>query len=183
LDFLISDVQIWEDYLELLRYFKKDLCSPLYVCPENLGEAHDHLVKKKRELLRKKKLQDLRLEIEKAQKRYSSDKKRFFGLFFQEKDLSISVIENVRDFMVEGDELHHCVFTNEYYSRKDSLILSAKVAEKSVETIEISLPKMEVLQCRGLKNKPSKYHKKILSLLSENLCQIRDRMKKKKKMA
>jgi len=176
----ITDVQTWEDYLELLRYFKKDLCSPLYVCPDNLHEAHDHFVKKKREQLRKKKLHDLRLEIEKAQKRYASDKKRFFGLLFKENELSISVIENVGDFMQEGDDLGHCVFTNEYYARKDSLILSAKMGEKSVETIEISLSKMEILQCRGMKNKPSKHHSQILRLLSENLYQIRERMKKRK---
>ncbi|WP_433831367.1 PcfJ domain-containing protein [Flavobacterium anhuiense] len=177
----ISDVQIWEDYLELLRYFNKDLSCALYVCPDNLHEAHDHFVKKKRELFRKKKLQDLRLEIEKAQKRYASDKKRFFGLLFTEKDLSISVIENVRDFMTEGDDLHHCVFTNEYYDRKDSLILSAKMGGESLETIEISLSRMEVLQCRGMKNKPSRHHRDILRLISENLHQIRERMKKKKK--
>jgi len=176
----IPDVSIWEDYLQLLRYFKKDLTNPLYVCPVDLNGAHDHLVRKKRELLRKKKLQDLRLEIEKAQKRYANDKRRFFGLSFQDKQLSISVIENVKDFMVEGDELHHCVFTNEYYEKKDSLILSAKVAEKSVETIELSLSRMEVLQCRGMKNQPSKHHKNILRLLSENLYQIKERLKKRK---
>ncbi|WP_163397336.1 PcfJ domain-containing protein [Flavobacterium fluviatile] len=176
----ISDVPIWEDYLELLRYFKKDLSYALYVCPDNLQDAHDHFVKKKRELLRKKKLHDLRLEIEKAQKKYASDKKRFFGLLFTEKDLSISVIENVRDFMTEGDDLHHCIFANEYYGRKDSLLLSAKIEEKSVETIEISLSRMEILQCRGLKNKPSKHHSQIMRLLSENLYQIRERMKKRK---
>lgn len=179
----ITDVQIWEDYLELLRYFKKDLSCPAYVCPENLSTAHDHLVQKKRELLRKKKLQDLRLEIEKAQKRYASDKKRFFGLFFKEKELSISVIENVKDFMQEGDDLGHCVFTNEYYDRKDSLILSAKMAEKSVETIEISLSRMEILQCRGIKNNASKHHERILSLMSKNLYQIKARMKQKHKKA
>lgn len=179
----IADVQIWEDYLELLRYFKKDLSCPAYVCPKNLSEAHDHLLQKKREIIRKKKLQDLRLEIEKAQKRYASDKKRFFGLIFQQKQLTISVIENVKDFMQEGDDLHHCVFTNEYYDRKDSLILSAKIAEQSVETIEISLSRMEILQCRGMKNKPSKHHEKILNLLSQNLYLIKERMKKRKKTA
>ena len=179
-NYKIADVQIWEDYLELLRYFKKDLSCALYVCPDNLHEAHDHFVKKKRDLLRKKKLHDLRLEIEKAQKKYASDKKRFFGLSFHDGELSISVIEQVRDFMQEGDDLRHCVFTNEYYGRKDSLILSAKMGGESVETIEISLSRMEVLQCRGMKNKPSRHHRDILRLISENLHQIRERMKKKK---
>lgn len=93
--------------------------------------------------------------------------------------LCISVIEEVRDFMQEGDDFGHCVFTNEYYGRKDSLILSAKVADKSVETIEISLSRIEVLQCRGMRNKSSKHRRQILRLLSANLYQIRDRMKKK----
>ena len=176
----ISDVSIWEDYLELLRYFKKDLSCAIYVCPENLSEAHDRLGQKKRELLRKKKLQDLRLEIEKAQKKYASDKKRFFGLVFTQKELSISVLENVKDFLQEGDDLRHCVFTNEYYQKKDSLILSAKIAEQSVETIEVSLSRMEIIQCRGLKNKPSRHHKQIISLLSKNLYQIKERLRKSK---
>ncbi|WP_433831391.1 PcfJ domain-containing protein [Flavobacterium anhuiense] len=161
---------------------RQNLSCASYVCPENLIEAHDHLVQKKRELIRKKKLHDLRLEIEKAQKRYASDKKRFFGLVFQKDELCISVIENVRDFMQEGDDLGHCVFTNEYYEKKDSLILSAKVAEQSVETVEISLSRMEILQCRGFKNKPSKHHKQILSLLSQNLYRIKERLQKKKKI-
>ncbi len=150
------------------------------MCPENLNEAHDRLVQKKRKIQRKKKLHDLRLEIQQAQKRYANDKKRFFGLVFQEKQLTISVIENVKDFMQEGDELRHCVFTNEYYDKKDSLVLSAIVGDLSVETIEVSLSRMEILQCRGLKNKPSKHHKQILQLLSQNLYLIKERMKKRK---
>lgn len=179
----ISDVPVWEDYLELLRYFKKDLSCALYVCPDNLSEAHDHLVKKKRDLLRKKKLHELRLEIEKAQKRYRSDKQRFFGLLFQDKQLTISVIENVKDFMRQGDDLGHCIFTNEYYAKKDSLILSAKIGGQSVETIEVSLSSMQVLQCSGEKHRPSKHHGHILRLISQNLYQISERMKKKKKAA
>lgn len=81
--------------------------------------------------------------------------------------------------MREGDDLGHCVFTNEYYAKKDSLVLSAKVQNQSVETIEISLSRLEILQCRGMKNKPSAHHKEILKLLNENLYQIKNRMKKR----
>ncbi|KAF2339740.1 PcfJ domain-containing protein [Flavobacterium nitrogenifigens] len=98
------------------------------------------------------------------------------GFSLQTGELSISVIEEVKDFMREGDNLWHCVFTNEYYDRKDSLILSAKVEDKSVETIEISLSRMEILQSSGLKNKPSKHHKQIMSLLSKNSYQIKERL-------
>lgn len=176
----IEDYKIWEDYISLLRWFKKDLSSQLWVCPENLNEVHDRLVQKKRELQRKKYLLKMRSEIQQAQGLYNDEKKQFFGLAFTDGNLSITVLEQVQDFLEEGDILHHCIFTNEYYKKKDSLILSAKVDDNPVETAEISLSRMEILQCRGLKNKPTKYHGQIVKLLSENLNQIKARMKKRK---
>jgi uncharacterized LabA/DUF88 family protein len=179
-NYAVPDFGIWEDYLQLLRYFKKDLCSSCYVCPENLYEAHNRLVAKKRTIQRRENLLKMRAEIASAQEIYQQDKKDFFGLCFTEKDLTISVIENVQDFMEEGDNLHHCVFTNQYYKKKNSLILSAKVDNRNIETIELSLVNMKVIQCRGIRNNFSKHHKQILSLMTKNLYQIKARMKKKK---
>lgn len=176
----IEDFKIWEDYIVLLRWFKKDLSSPAFVCPENLNEAHDRLVAKKRELQRKKYLLKMRAEIQQAQILYTQEKKQFFGLNFSEKDIIISVLENVTEFMEEGDTLKHCVFTNEYFKKKDSLLFSARIDNKPVETIEVSLSKMEITQCRGLKNKHSKHHKVILNLIEKNLYQIRSRIRKQK---
>lgn len=181
--YVISDYGIWEDYIALLRWFKKDLSSPLFVCPENLIEAHDRLVDKKRAIQRKKHLIEMRAEIEKAQILYAEEKKEFFGLHFEDKKLSISVIENVSDFMQEGDTLRHCVFTNEYFKKRNSLILSAKVDSQSVETIELSLKTMEIIQCRGMRNNSSKHHRQILRLMEKNLYQIKSRMKKEKNLS
>lgn len=176
----IEDFKIWEDYIALLRWFKKDLSCFSYVCPENLNDAHDKLVAKKRELQRKKYLLKMRAEIEDAQVLYSKEKKQFFGLCFIDKKLTIKVLENVQDFMKEGDILHHCVFTNNYYKKKDSLILSAQVDENPVETIEVSLLDMNVIQCRGMKNNKSKHHKDIMALINKNLYKIRRRIKMEK---
>jgi hypothetical protein len=151
------------------------------VCPENLHEVHDKLVAKKRELQRKKYLLKMRAEIEDAQVLYSEEKKQFFGLCFSEENITISVLENVTEFMKEGDNLQHCVFTNEYFKKKDSLLFSARIDNKPIETIEVSLSKMEIAQCRGLKNNKSHYHKIIINLMKKNLYQIRSRMKKTKK--
>lgn len=178
--YLIDDLKIWEDYIALLRWFKKDLNCVSFVCPENLNEAHDKLVVKKRELQRKKYLLKMRSEIEDAQVLYVQEKKHFFGLCFSDADITISVLENVTEFLEEGDCLKHCVFTNEYFKKKDSLLLSARIDNKPVETIEISLSTMEVAQCRGMKNNNSKHHKIILNLIKKNLYQISSRMKKKK---
>lgn len=176
--YVIEDFKIWEDYIALLRWFKKDLHCQAVVCPENLNEAHDRLVAKKRAIQRKEYLLKMRSEIGKAQEIYTEEKKQFFGLCFSNENLSIQVLENVQDFMEEGDILSHCIFTNQYYTRKDSLILSARICNKPVETVEISLSKMKIVQCRGIKNTNSKYHSGILSLLNKNLYQIRNRMTK-----
>lgn len=178
----IEDYKIWEDYIALLRWFKKDLHNPLLVCPENLNEAHDRLVIKKLAIQRKRYLIQMRSEILSAQQIYEKEKKPFFGLCFTDKNLTISVLENVQDFLEEGDNLHHCVFANEYYKKKDSLILSAQIENRAVETIEVSLSKMEIIQCRGLRNNASKHHKEILRIMSRNLPEIAKRMKKRKKL-
>jgi hypothetical protein len=176
----IEDYKIWEDYISLLRWFKKDISNPIFVCPENLKLVHDKLVQRKRELQRKKYLLKMRSEIEQAQALYSQEKKQFFGLSFSEANITITVLENVTDFMEEGDSLKHCIFTNEYFKKKDSLVFSARIDNKPVETIEVSLSKMEIAQCRGMKNNKSKHHKIIMELIKKNLYQIHSRKKKRK---
>lgn len=179
-NYYIKDYNLWEDYIALLKYFKKDLCNSAIVCPKCLNESHNRLVAKKREIQRKLKMEQMRHEIAEAQKRYAKEKKHFFGLAFSYGNLKISVIENVRHFMEEGDLLQHCVFTNEYYTKKDSLLFSARIANTPIETVEVSLSKMEIIQSRGIKNKASKHHSQILKLINKNLYQISGRMNKNK---
>ncbi|WP_144214029.1 PcfJ domain-containing protein [Flavobacterium anhuiense] len=176
----VKDFPLWEDYISLLRWFKKDLNNSDLVCPENLEKVHDRLVGKKRIIQRRKNIKELRAEIQQAQIAYEEQKKQFFGLEFNKENLSICVMESVHDFLEQGDMLRHCVFANEYYKKRNSLILSAKFENKPVETIEVALPSLEVLQCRGDKNKNSPHHKQILKLLSQNLYQIKKRLKNKK---
>lgn len=179
----IQDIKIWEDYIALLRWFKKDLSTPALACPENLEEAHDRLVAKKRYIQRKKHLAQLRAEIQQAEPIYRQDKKQFLGLSFTDKELTVKVLDHVQDFLIQGDTLQHCVFTNEYYKKKGSLILSAQIDSRPVETIEVSLSKMEIIQCRGLRNKATKHHGRILRIINKNLPEIARRMKKQKKQA
>lgn len=179
-NYKIEDYKIWEDYIELLRWFKKDLSCPSLVCAKTLHQAHDKLVAKKQALQREQYLEKMRNEILKEQQLYTKQKKPFFGLSFSNENLTISLLENVQDFMEEGDTLNHCIFTNEYFKRKDSLIFSARIDNVPIETIEVSLSKMEIVQCRGLRNKNSKHHKMILNLMRKNLYQVRSRMKKNK---
>ena len=183
----IKDASMYFDYLDFLRYFKKDLNSPKYLCPKNLHREHNRLMNKKAEIQRLQELERERQKIierqenlEKAVIEYFERNKKFFDLKIKEKNISIKVLESVEEFFEEGTELKHCVYTNEYYAKEDSLILSAKVNKKRTETIEVILSKLQVVQCRGYDNKPTKYNKKILELINKNLPKIRAIMEQSK---
>ncbi len=166
-NYVVKDASIWFDYLSLLEYFGKDLRNAKYVCPENLKKQHDTLYRKKEKLINDKKNREY-------QSKYKSEKGVFFGLEFQESNISISTLKSIEEFQQEARSLKHCLYSNEYYKRKNSLIMSAKVEGKSVETIEINLPKLDVAQSRGYNNLPSKYHDTIVSLVKRNMKKIEE---------
>lgn len=56
-----------------------------------------------------------------------------------------------------------------YYKRPESLILSARIGEKRIETIEISLKTYSIVQSRGACNKNTPYHDRIVSLMNRNM--------------
>lgn len=72
--------------------------------------------------------------------------------------------------------MHHCVFTNNYFRKKDSLILSARIGEKHIETIEVDLSKFQVIQSRGICNKDTEYHGRIIDLVKKNMNLIRQKL-------
>ena len=86
------------------------------------------------------------------------------------------MLESVQEYIEEGQVLHHCVFVNEYLLKEKSLILSASITGKRIETIELSLKTMEVLQCRGLMNQNTEYHERIIELVHQNMKQIQSRV-------
>jgi DNA-directed RNA polymerase subunit RPC12/RpoP len=175
----IKDVRNWFDYLYLLVYFGKDLHNAKYVCPTDLNKEHDRLVAKRAEKERREELEQRRKDIEEAEVSFKKRMKKFFKLHFSEGDIVIKVLTSVKEFEEEGDILKHCLFTNEYYAKEESLILSARIDNVPIETIEVNLPKLKIEQSRGLGNKPSEHNKKIVSLVKRNLPQIGKLLSKK----
>lgn len=170
--YIVKDASTWFDHIKMLEYLKKDLHSPHYVCPVNLKSAHDRWLEKKKELKKREKLERIRQEIEEAQIEYEEQKRRFFGLQFKDNKITVKVLEHVREFLEEGEELSHCVFNSEYYKREDALVMSARIEDKPVETIEISLTDIKIIQARGKGNKSTKHHSRILNLVNNNLHEI-----------
>ncbi len=173
--FEVKDKHLWLDYIELLLHFGKDIRSPRYACAKDYHEIHDQLVRRKR---REQERKDLAKKIQEAIKEedgYRKAKGGFFGIEIIEGNIRVKVLESVAEVIKEGDYLHHCVFTNGYHRRPDTLLLSARIEGKPVETIEFSLTHKKVMQCRGEYNKNSEYHDRILSLVSSNSHLIRKR--------
>lgn len=174
--YYVSDADVWCDYIRLLMHFGKDISNPHYVCPSNLNREHDRLTRKKHDEAVREELKEKKKKAYQHENHYKEAKAKFFGLVFTDGDIQIRVLESVQEFMEEGEYMKHCVFSNEYYKKENSLVFSAMVDGVKKETVEVSLDTMKVVQCRGQFNKNSEYHDEILRVMNDNMYQIAKRM-------
>ncbi|MGL5958352.1 MAG: PcfJ domain-containing protein [Phocaeicola sp.] len=179
----IKDASMWFDYLALLSYFGKDTRNSYYVCPKNLKEAHDALMHKKQKIEAMERNQrDREQRIKKAIKRrdeiraFYESKMKFFGLLITDGNIEIKPLESITQFYQEGKTMKHCVFTNRYYNKQDMLILTACKGDKKLETVELSLNTMKVVQSRAACNGTTPEHKHIIELVERNINLIRERI-------
>ena len=166
----IEDATLWCDYIDNLRFFGKDLHNAKYVCPTDLHAEHDRYMRKKAKA-------DARQELEKQLEKeaeYKEAKAKFFGLMFSDGLISVRVLESVADIVLEGKLMHHCV--GGYHSKTDSLILSACIDGQRIETIEVSLSQLKVIQSRGICNKNTEHHSRIIQLVESNIPLIEERL-------
>ena len=168
----IEDVQSWCDYINLLRFFGKDLHNAKYVCPADLETEHDRYVETKRAYIEQQRKEDAKRKALENEALFQELKSKFFGISFSDGLIQVRVLESVQEIMLEGDAMHHCVFTNDYHLKPDSLILSACINGERIETVEISLSKLRVVQSRGICNKNTEYHDRIIKLVNKNISLI-----------
>lgn len=181
--YIIKDAGMWNDYIDLLLYFKKDVRNAKYVCPKNLKLEHDLLMNKKRIINAKlrrerERIDAIRRDKERKKNIHAFYKRmgKFFGLEITDGKITIRPLESITQFYQEGKAMHHCVYTNSYYARNDSLILSARIGEKRLETVEVSLRTFEVIQSRSAGNLETEYHRRIIDLVRQNMRLIRQKM-------
>ena len=168
----ITDIALWCDYVDMLRRLGKDTHNAHYVCPEDLQAAHDTAQRKLQAQREKEAEAQRRKKAIENEERFQALKAPFFGIAFTDGTIQIRVLESVQEYIEEGQALHHCVFTNEYHLKEKSLILSASIDGKPIETIELSLETMQVIQCRGLMNQNTEHHERIIDLVHRNIQQI-----------
>ncbi len=176
----IKDASLWHDYLDLLEYFNLDTHNAKFVCPDNLKREHDRLMHREEAILARIRAEEKRKRDAEALKRnakamaeYKELKGCYFGIVLKQGKLHASVLPDVEAFMQEGEAMRHCVFTNEYYKRKDCLIFSVRnTHDKRVATVEFDLKTFKVVQCRGKANSQPKEYDEILKMFQAGATKI-----------
>lgn len=174
--YTIKDGSMWCDMIDLLQHFGKDTSNPKYVCPSDLKAEHDKLVAKRNRQMEREQTERERQRAIEDEENYMKAKGIFFGLVFSDSLICVKVIESVKEMLEEGRLMHHCV--GGYHNKTNSLILSATIDGKRIETIEVSLTTLEVVQSRGICNENTEYHDRIIDLVNNNMSLIRKRMNK-----
>lgn len=165
----IDDAILWCDYIDMLEYFQKDVRNAKYVCPANLQREHDRYAIKRA----KAEAEHLARYPEKEAS-FRQAKQKFFGLAFSDELVNVRVLESIAEILMEGRMMHHCV--GGYHSKADSLILTACINGKKIETVEVSLSELRVIQSKGVCNKPTEYHDRIVALVNNNIPLIKQRL-------
>ena len=173
----IEDVSIWCDYVDMLRRLGKDIHSPKYVCLSDLHREHDLRQNELRRQREKEEKEKKRKKAMEDEKRFHELKSKFFGISFTDGTIQVHVLESVQEHLDEGVAMHHCVFDNAHYLKENSLILLATIEGRWIETIEVSLDTLKVVQSRGVCNQNTEYHDQIVNLVNANKRLIRQRMR------
>ena len=103
-------------------------------------------------------------------------KSKFFGLVISDNEISVKVLESIEEYFEEGRTQNICVFGAGYYSKADTLVLSARIGNKIIETVEVDLRTLKVIQCHGKNNMNTPYHDRIVDLVNANSKLIKARM-------
>lgn len=171
----------WFDHLDYLKYFKKDLNNPKFICPSDLNGEHQKLYEKKRKIeneIHRQRLIEIKLQrkiqLKKDDQDYQKSKGRYLDFHIQTEKFYIEPLKSIAEFYQEGEDMHHCIYSNHYYGDKNKLILSAKLYNgERLETIEYSLTENKVLQSRSRYNETSEYHDQIVELMNSSTNQIK----------
>lgn len=128
--------------------------------------------KRKTKAEHEEEIQRIKRAMDKNEK-YIKARSCFFDMTISDNLITCHVLQSVDEFYEEGTAMHHCVYANRYYEKQNSLILSARIDNKRIETVEVDLQQMKVVQCYGACDKFTLYHDRIVSLVNNNMNMIK----------
>lgn len=160
------------DYVRILKYLE-EFDANNFSYPKDWVKQYRVLVERKKviELERKQKM------LDEMKVKYEQFIQHFIDIQIQDKLIRIVPLRSIDEFKEEGNELNHCVYANEYFKHHDKLILSARIEDKHLATIEVNLKVMKIVQCRGDHNSVPEHFQRIQRLVNRNMKQIKERFK------
>ena len=188
--YCINNIGMWCDYLKMLKNLGQDLRNPKNICPDDFIKAHDEAsrridakrekeraeLERRYEQERREREQQRLLREKQKEQDFINQKSKFFGLVISDNEITVKVLESIEEYYEEGKTQNICVFGSSYYTKANSLILSARIDGRIIETIEVDLHTFQVVQCHGKNNKDTDYHERIVNLVNANAKKIRERM-------
>lgn len=178
------------DMIKNMKHIGSDLSNPHFVCPENLLHTHDWAMQATTALRGKEEAAADRVaELNRIKQDIACDEEYvkahscFFGMTISDDLISCHVLQSVQEFYEEGTAMHHCLYANRYYQKPNSLILSARIEGKRIETVEVDLREMKVVQCYGACDKFTIYHDRIVNLVNGSMNVIKQYMNNNKQQA
>lgn len=200
-----DNASLWFDMVRAIIYCGKDWHNPVFIAPTDLMATHDkfvHMMFRKRDREREEKrrrAEQLRIARETAALRkqleddstkneaYIKRRKRFYDMVLTDGLIECRVLRDIKAFEEEGTAMAHCVFRCKYYDKPYSLILSARIGDQRVETIEVDLSHYTIKQCYGKHDQFTMHHQRIVDLVNAQMDTIkaynRNRVKKQMKIA
>ena len=170
-----KDVNMFCEYIADCVFCGVDTHNAHYVCPADLREAHQTMMRRKVRIEGERAIKRKREQIVKEEPAYQKLRAAFFGLVFQAGGIKVFTAPSVASIYAEGCAMHHCVFANGYYKSAQSLIMFARDAKTGdpIETVEVNLRTFSIAQSRGLQNKLTPQHNEICALVNANMNKIR----------
>jgi hypothetical protein len=175
---------LWFDMVRAMVKVGADYHNPVFVAPKDLQATHDLFV---RRLMRKHEEERRAAAIElkmsetdhklmqekRTNDAYIRRRKRFYDMVLTDGLIECRVLPDVPAFREEANEMHHCVYTCEYYKKPYSLIMSATISGKRVETVEVDLTSFTIKQCFGKHDQFTMHHQRILDLVNGQMDTIK----------
>lgn len=185
--FTRDNTAIWFDMVRAICYCKKDWHNPVFIAPSNLMETHNKFIdmrfRKERRERERRDRQRIHLEYEANRKQLEKDKsinetyikrrKKFYDMVLTDGLIECRVLRDVKAFEEEGTAMQHCVFKCKYYEKPYSLILSARIKDQRIETVEVDLSKYTIKQCYGKHDLFTMHHQRILDLVNSQMDTIK----------
>ena len=186
-----TNTSLWFDMVRAMVHVDADVHNPVYVAPQDLQATHDLFFRRwqhkqeeeRRAAAIKLKMSetDRKLMREKrSNEAYIKRRKRFYDMVLTDGLIEVRVLPDIPAFREEAEEMEHCVYTCEYYKKPYSLIMSATIKGKRVETVEVDLTSFSIKQCFGKRNHLTMYHERILNLINRDMDIIKEIYKSRK---